>query len=117
VTVKNPDGEPIFSEIDDVNNLEKVDIRLPADGNYTISLSNNTSKSGNYGLAFELLAPLTGDFNIDYIVDGYDLSRIAEEWLTAGFKADIVSDNIVNNLDFAEFADNWLKTDKRYFCP
>ncbi len=117
VTVKGPEGEPIFSEIDDVNNLEKVDIRLPADGNYTVSLHNITSKSRSYGLAFELLTPLTGDFNTDYIVDGYDLSRIAEEWLTAGAEADIVPDDIVNNLDFAEFADNWLKIEKRYFCP
>jgi hypothetical protein len=117
VTIKNPAGGTIFSEIDDVNNLEKVDILLPADGNYTVSLHNTTSKSRPYGLAFELLPPLTGDFDIDYIVDEYDLSQMTFDWLTNEPDTDIIPDGIVNNLDFAAFADDWLKIDERYYNP
>jgi hypothetical protein len=119
LTVKNPEGGIIYSETDDVNNLEKVDLLLPADGNYTVTLHNTTTKSRAYGLAFELLPPIPGDFDTNYVVDERDLNQIAVEWLTAGPDADIVHDsnNIVNWLDFAAFADNWLKFDKRYFTP
>jgi hypothetical protein len=120
VTVKNPSGGTIFSETDDVNNLEKIDLLLPADGNYTVSLNNPTSKSRAYGLAFELLPPLTGDFDINYIVDDNDLRQMTLDWLTAGPDTDIVPDipdGIVNFLDFAKFADNWLKIDSRYYNP
>ncbi len=119
VTIKNPAGGTIFSEIDDVNNLEKIDSLLPADGNYTVSLHNTSTKSQAYGLAFEFLQPLTGDFNIDYVVDEYDLCQMAFEWLTVGPDTDIVPDDnhIVNWRDFAAFADDWLKTDGRYYNP
>lgn len=122
VSVYNPSGGVIYSETDNVNNLEKIDMLLPSDGNYTVTLHNTTTKSRTYGLAFELLEPITGDFNTDYIVDGKDLNQIALEWLTAGSKTNIVHDandvnNIVNYRDFAAFADNWLKIDNRYFNP
>ncbi|MGD0785723.1 MAG: S8 family serine peptidase [Sedimentisphaerales bacterium] len=119
LTVKDPCGNTIYSETNTKDNLEKIDMLLPADGNYTVSLHNTTTKSRTYSLAFELLEPITGDFNIDYIVDEKDLNRIAIEWLTAGAETDIVHDsnNIVNYLDFAAFANNWLKIDKRYFNP
>jgi hypothetical protein len=120
VTVRNPSGDTIFSETDNMDNLEKVDLLLPADGNYTVSLENTTNKNRTYGLAFELLPSLTGDFNIDYIVDEHDLSRMAFDWLTAGLDTDIVPDipdGIVNFLDFAKFADNWLEIDSRYYNP
>ena len=120
ITVKNPFGGTIFSETDDGNNLEKIDLILPADGNYTVSLENTTSKSRAYGLAFELLPPLTGDFDINYIVDGSDLRQIALDWLTAGPDTDIVPDTpdgVVNWLDFAKFADHWFEIDKRYYDP
>jgi hypothetical protein len=120
VNVYNPSSSLIYSETDTKNNLVKIDMLLPADGNYTVSLHNTTTKNNRaYGLAFELLEPITGDFNLDYIVDEKDLNRMAIEWLTAGPDADIVHDssNIVNYLDFAAFADNWLKFDQRYFTP
>jgi hypothetical protein len=122
VTIKNPAGDTIFSETNNKDNLKKIDLLLAADGNYTVSLYNPTSKSRDYGLAFELLEPITGDFDINYIVDEKDLNRIALEWLTAGSKTNIVHDandanNIVNYRDFAAFADNWLKIDNRYFNP
>ncbi len=118
VNVYNPSGGTIFSETNNKDNLKKIDMLLPVDGNYTISLKNTTTKSNRaYGLAFELLEPITGDFNIDYVVDEKDLNRMAIEWLTAGDKTNIIPDDIVNYLDFAAFADNWLKIDKRYFNP
>jgi len=107
LTVKNPSGSTIYHHAGDANNLERIELILPADGNYTVSLSNATSKSRPYGLAFELLEPLSGDFNLDYIVDDLDLQQIAYEWLSSG----------VNCLDFADFAKNWMKTDKRYYNP
>jgi hypothetical protein len=117
VNVYNPSGGTIYSETNNKDNLKKIDLLLPADGNYTISLHNTTMKSRTYGLAFELLPSITGDFNIDYIVDGKDLNQIAIEWLTAGDKTNVIPDDIVNYLDFAAFADNWLKIDNRYFNP
>ena len=115
VNVYNPSGDTIFSETSNKNNLEKIDLLLPADGNYTVSLHNTSTKSRAYGLAFELL--LAGDFNRDYIVDEKDLYQIAFEWLTAGPYTDIIADDRVNNLDFAVFADNWLEIDSRYYNP
>jgi hypothetical protein len=117
VTVKNPSGDTVYSETDDVNNLEKVELILPADGNYTVLLKNNTSKGHDYGLAFEVLPPLAGDFNIDYIVDELDLSRIACDWLTSESDTDIIPDGRVNWLDFVEFADNWFKIEPKYYNP
>ncbi len=117
VTIKNPSGDTIFSETDDVDNLEKIDLVLPADGNYTVSLRNTTSKSRDYGIAFEILPPITGDFNIDYIVDELDLRQMALDWLTAGPDTDIIADGMVNWLDFARFADNWLKIEPKYYNP
>jgi hypothetical protein len=119
VSVLGPAGNTIYSESDDVNNLEKLDLLLTADGNYTVRLENTGTKSHDYGLAFEIIEPLTGDFNLDYIVDGCDLYQMADEWLTAGQMADIFYDdyNIVNYRDFADFAENWLKIDARYFLP
>lgn len=105
----------LFSETDPNNNLEKVDILLPADGNYTITLTNATSKSGRaYGLAFERSPAMLGDFNVDYTVDSKDLHRIISNWLDNDEDADIVPDEMVNWLDFTCFADNWLKIDTRY---
>ena len=108
----------LFSETDPNNNLEKVDILLPADGNYTITLANSKNKSRDYGLAFERLPAMAGDFNIDYAVDGNDLSQIISDWLDTGKDTNIAPDpdGRTNWLDFAEFADNWLKIDRRYYA-
>jgi hypothetical protein len=117
VTVKDPCNTVVYSEANSINNLEKIDLILPADGNYTVSLKNTTSKNRAYGLAFEILPPLTGDFDIDYVVDRNDLNQIAFDWLTSEPDTDIIVDGIVNWLDFTEFADNWLKVDARYYNP
>ncbi|MGB8227315.1 MAG: S8 family serine peptidase [Sedimentisphaerales bacterium] len=117
ITIKDPCDMVVYSETNSVNNLEKVDLILSDDGNYTVLLTNTTSKSRDYGLAFEILPPLTGDFDMNYIVNGLDLYKMAFDWLNAGPDTDIVPDGIVNWLDFARFADNWLKTDARYYNP
>lgn len=118
VNVTNSASQVLFSEANSLNNLEKVDILLPADDVYQISLTNTSStKSRDYALAFELLSPLTGDFDIDYIVDELDLRRMAFDWLTTEPDTDIIADGMVNWLDFAEFADNWLKIEPKYYNP
>ncbi|MDD5135663.1 MAG: S8 family serine peptidase [Phycisphaerae bacterium] len=102
------------------DNLEKIDVNLPADGNYQVTVKNTTSiEDCRYGLAFEIIEPLTGDFDMDYDVDGNDLGRMALDWLGAGTDTDIVYDssNIVNWRDFAEFANSWLLIEKRYHNP
>lgn len=115
ITVKDPCNTVVYSENDANNNLIKIDILLELTGEYEITLTNTTSKMRDYAMAFELLPPPTGDFNVDYIVDGVDLNQMAFDWLTAGLDTDIVPDGRVDFLDFTKFADNWLKVDMRYF--
>lgn len=117
VNVADESGNIIYSENNSLDNLKKVELILPADGNYTIMLKNTTSKSRGYGLAFELLQPLTGDFNLDYIVDSTDLGQMASDWLKSDTDSDINDDNIVNWMDFTQFANSWLSIDARYYNP
>lgn len=51
-----------------------------------------------------------GDVNCDSAVDGKDLSRLAEFWLTEGvlLAEDINRNGRVNFGDFAWLASNWL---------
>lgn len=118
LTIKDPNGAVIFSETGTLDNLEKVDLLLEKDGMYDVTLANTTSKSRDYALAFELLEPLTYDFEpIDYIVDTGDLLVIARQWLLEGsrLEADLTGDEIVNLEDFAEFAKHWLEFDPAYY--
>ncbi|OHB51210.1 MAG: hypothetical protein A2Y10_08810 [Planctomycetes bacterium GWF2_41_51] len=119
LVVKNSANETIFYKEGDLNNLEKIDLILPADGNYTVSLINTTSKTRAYGLAFEILEPLTGDFNLDYIVNKKDLGRLALDWLSddGELETNIFADEIINNKDFGIFAEYWMQTDGRYYNP
>ena len=116
--IKDPCDAIIFAETAALDNLEKVDVLLAKDGMYEITLDNTTSKTRDYGLAFELLEPLVYDFEpIDYIVDTGDLLVIAGQWLLegAGLEADLTGDEIVNLEDFAEFAGHWLEIDPAYY--
>ncbi len=119
MTVLNPSGGVLFNEIDDVNNLEKIDMILPVDGNYTVLLENTTCKQRAYGLAFEIFEPMAGDFNLDYIVNKKDLRQLALEWLNSGegMETDINADDIVNIPDYGRFAEDWMKNDLRYYNP
>ena len=115
------DANAIFSKqafgFDPNDNLIKCDILLTDSGRYTLKVVNNsTGETADYGLAFELLPPLPGDFDLDYIVDGNDLRRISENWLqpAPGSDADLFQDNFIDFRDFALFAENWLTTDPAY---
>jgi hypothetical protein len=99
------------------DNLIKCDYPLAASGWYTIKVVNSsTSETVDYGLAFELLPPLPGDFDVDYIVDYNDLAEIADNWLSpaAGSDVDLFVDGFIDFYDFALFADNWLTSDPAY---
>ena len=53
----DPAGRVIFAETDTLNNLEKADVVLQADGTYTITISSEGNLTGrDYALAFELEA-------------------------------------------------------------
>jgi hypothetical protein len=115
------DTNAIFSKqafgFDPNDNLIKCDILLTRSGQYTLRVVNNsTDETAHYGFAYELLPPLSGDFNLDYIVDYNDLRRIAEDWLqpAAGSDADLFQDNFIDFRDFALLAENWLITDPAY---
>jgi len=118
LTVKDPCDAIIYAETGTLDNLQKVDELLEKDGMYEITLDNTTSKSRDYGLAFELLEPLVYDFEpIDYIVDTGDLLVIARQWLLEGseLEADLTGDEKVNFEDFAQFALYWLDVNPAYY--
>jgi len=119
VTVKDPLGQTIFYQEADNNNLHKLDLVLPTDGNYSVILHNITSKSRSYALAFELSEPLQCDFNNDFVVDEKDLAQLSIDWLNSGtgLLADITEDGVINNKDLGEFAENWRSIDGRYYVP
>ena len=52
------------------------------------------------------------DFNLDSVVNWYDMKIMSQEWLTSGNVADIFPmcnpDEIVDFRDFAVLADEWL---------
>ena len=72
--------------------------------------------SNSYGSTFSPIWSFTtesleGDFDLNCIVDSYDLRILADYWLHSDEAADMVSDygdNLVDFLDFAVFSENWL---------
>ena len=72
--------------------------------------------SNSYGSTFSpvwsfITESLDGDFDLNCIVDSYDLRVLVDYWLQAEEMADIASDyedNLVDFLDFAVFSENWL---------
>jgi hypothetical protein len=114
-------ANPIFNKqiggFDPNDNLIKCDILLTRSGRYTLKVVNNsTDETAHYGFAYELLPPLPGDFDLDYIVDYNDLRQITENWLqpVSDFDADLFQDNFIDFRDFALFAEKWLTTDPAY---
>ncbi len=97
----------LYSESDSLNNLKKVEMFLPYDDTYEIVLTNpNTKNNRSYAMAFELIAPLTADLNLDYVVDNSDLGVLAQNWLKSGSIGDLTGEGDVNLKDFAAFAAN-----------
>lgn len=122
LTVKDPSSSVIFSETDVLNNLEKVEIILASDGVYEIKLAKTNSESSHgYGLAFELVDPIPGDFDLNYVVNIADFANVATQWLMTGtdLEADLFNDssNIVDISDLGVFVDNWLSYDPAYYNP
>ncbi|HSV26776.1 MAG TPA: S8 family serine peptidase [Sedimentisphaerales bacterium] len=124
LTVRDPDGNVIFSDTDALNNLKKCDILLTRTGTYKIevTLHNNVTPpvtlSQDYGLAFDIIEPIAGDFDLNYIVDHRDLAAFANQWLLSGaaLTADIAPPaGHVDFADFAAFASNWLASNNAYY--
>lgn len=117
--IKDPYDVNVYAETDTLNNLIKVDLPLTSTGQYKVMLTNTTTKTRSYALAFERLETLTGDFNSDFAVNYKDLKQLATDWLAtgAGLVSDIVPDANVNNLDYCKFADSWMDIDSRYYTP
>ena len=122
----------IFSEeinnLDPNDNLEKCDLLLSKTGNYIVKVVNKSAdESPDYGLAFELLPAIPGDFEpMDYTVDTLDLAHFCKWWLRddcSGLNgwcegADIQPvDGKVDLADFAVLASYWLETDPIYGQP
>ena len=118
LTIIDPLGGELFKETDTLNNLVKADRVMPREGTYEIRIKNTTNRTGrSYGLAFEILPPLPGDFDLNYIVELSDLAFMAGQWLQSGsgLRADLWPDNEINLPDFAQLAHQWLVVDERYY--
>ncbi len=124
--IYDPDGilvSPAFSTID---NLEKIDQLLTKSGNYQVKVVNQSgSESADYALAFELLAPLEADFNIDYVVNDLDLVDFVPHWLDTDcnnplqpcYSYNLSGSDSINLSDYSVFAQQWLTYDNRYYSP
>lgn len=119
----NNPSAAIFSEalcnLNPQDNLEKCDILLAVSGDCTIKVVNVSAngETAEYGFAFELLPPITGDFDLNYVVDNYDFALFAGEWQQQGegLEADLWPDLWVEEKDLFTFVGNWLITDDRYY--
>lgn len=122
--IKDPANHTVYTGPGGKNNLEKADI-LPANtGIYQVIIRNKSiNENADYGLAFEILAPLPGDFNIDYIVNFDDLAEGSGYWLMDEctdperdcFKIDLSGNGLIELSDFSQLAKNWLVYDNRYY--
>jgi hypothetical protein len=114
------DVNAVFNEelagLDPKDNLEKCDLLCESAGQYNIRIKNNSANGeiASYGFAFELIAPLVADFNIDYVVDKNDLGILTQDWLQSGSEADVTGDGNVNLRDFAVFAANYGSSNPLY---
>jgi hypothetical protein len=124
LNIYNPQSGLIFSDAGTLDNLRKADIILPSDGYYQVRVTNSSNKTGrNYAIAFELLNPLKGDFNIDSIVDTTDLITLADVWLAnnctntnqACHLYDLIADGVIDFKDMAILSADWLDIDPRYY--
>lgn len=122
--IYDPNGVLLFPGISAIDNLEKADLLLSTAGPYQIQVINKSaSESADYALAFELLQPISADFNVDYIVNTDDLSMLTDSWLgdpcpAAGpdcGRVDLITDGTITLADFADFTRSWFLLDDRYY--
>lgn len=124
LNIYDPQNNLVFSDADTLNNLRKADIVLPGQGYYKVQLNSNQFATGRYyAIAYELLEPLEGDFNIDSIVDTMDLTALADSWLADNcanlsqpcFWLDLSADGQIDFQDMAILTAEWLTIDPRYY--
>ena len=121
----DPDGPLLNPTPSVVDNLEKVDLLLTKTDDYEIRVVNQSGDETDYGLAFELLDPLAGDVDVNYVVDIDDVTDMAIRWLNTGcdnsaadcYDYDLSGDPSINLSDFAVVAENWMRYDNRYHTP
>jgi len=123
--VIDPDLTPLITSFSTIDNLEKLDLRFTKTGNYEVQIVNQEGDETAYGLAFEILEPLSGDVYVDYVVDLKDVSGLAEHWLSVGcndamqacYEYDLSGNARIDLDDFSILAAHWLATDERYYAP
>jgi hypothetical protein len=123
LSVYGPQGNVVFTDADTPDNLRKADILLPAEGYYEVRVDNTTTKSRYYAMAFELLDPLKGDFNVDSIIDAADMTTLANSWLADNcansgqpcYWLDLLADGQIDFQDMAILSSDWLTIDPRYY--
>jgi hypothetical protein len=54
--------------------------------------------------------PISGDLNLDHIVNSLDYSILNSKWLTSDTNSDLNGDGLVNTLDWSIMNNNWFKT-------
>jgi len=108
-------GEFIGDEFQ-INSFELNDQRYPAvaiseAGGFVAVWQSQTQDGSRYGI-FARPGPIIGsaDFNADGLVDFYDYSILAGEWLLNEnpLTADLIDDNKIDERDLAEFCRQWL---------
>jgi hypothetical protein len=109
------------------NNLIKIDTLLSQDGEYRIVVRNPSQNnlSRKYAMAFELLNPLAGDVNTDYVIDIDDVIKLAEYWLNTNcdnpsedcYAYNLSPNTSIDLSDFSVLAENWMSYDSRYYTP
>jgi hypothetical protein len=124
LSIYDPQNNVVFSESGAPDNLRKADVLLPMNGFYEVRMTNTTNKTGRYyGMAFELLEPLKGDFDTNYVIDASDLAAMASYWLAvdctqpeqACYWFDLNADGEINSRDTAILSIDWLTMDPRYY--
>ncbi|MHC5172176.1 MAG: S8 family serine peptidase, partial [Planctomycetota bacterium] len=124
--IRDPDEILISPTASSIDNLEKVDLLLTKTGDYEIRVVNQSgSESADYALAFEVLEPLTADFNVDYVVNTDDLVEFVPYWLDSDcnnpiqpcFDYNLSINDSIDLSDFSIFAQQWLDYDNRYYSP
>jgi hypothetical protein len=123
LSIVDPNGNLIISDSGTLDNLRRADILLPIDGVYQVQIANTTNiRNRDYAMAFEVLPPLAGDFDVDYTVSVSDLSMLTGYWLELGcldagtlcHPFDLVADDQINFQDITALSANWLSVDMRY---
>lgn len=65
---------------------------------------------GAYEFGTATATPLSGDINLDHIVNSVDYSILNSDWFTSSSRSDLNHDGLVNSLDYSILNGNWFKT-------